>query len=73
MESSIVSTAVLTITDELGGYNQSVWIFTAYMLTYSGKYISGATDTQLSHCTRPAHHLGQVKRHLWQKTINSSG
>lgn len=49
MESSIVSTAMLTITDNLGGYNQSVWIFTAYMLTYSGKYIGAKCLTRNSH------------------------
>jgi MFS family permease len=37
LESSIVSTSALTITNELGGYDKSSWIFTAYLLTYGGK------------------------------------
>lgn len=36
MESSVTSTAVLVITDELGGFSKSSWLFTAYLLTYSG-------------------------------------
>jgi MFS family permease len=36
MESSVTSTAVLVITDELGDYEKSSWLFTAYLLTYSG-------------------------------------
>jgi hypothetical protein len=37
MESSIISTAVVDITDQLGGYEKSSWLFTAYLLTYCGK------------------------------------
>ncbi|KAF2791393.1 major facilitator superfamily MFS-1 [Melanomma pulvis-pyrius CBS 109.77] len=36
MESSVTSTAVLAITNDLGGYEKSSWLFTAYLLTYSG-------------------------------------
>jgi hypothetical protein len=36
MESSIISTAVVDITDQLGGYEKSSWLFTAYLLTYCG-------------------------------------
>ncbi len=74
MESSIVSTAILTITDDLGGYNQSVWIFTAYLLTYSGNGINADNlHTILTLCARLAHYLGQVERHLRQKTAANSG
>ncbi|RYN60776.1 hypothetical protein AA0114_g1074 [Alternaria tenuissima] len=34
LESTIISTAIVDITDELGGYEKSSWLFTAYMLTY---------------------------------------
>lgn len=37
MDSSIASTAILVITDQLGGYDKSSWVFTSYLLTYSGK------------------------------------
>ncbi|ORX97750.1 MFS multidrug transporter-like protein [Clohesyomyces aquaticus] len=36
MESSIISTAVLDITNHLGGYEMSSWLFTAYLVTYCG-------------------------------------
>lgn len=36
MESSVTSTAVVVITDDLGGYEKNSWLFTAYLLTYSG-------------------------------------
>lgn len=38
LESTIISTAIVDITDELGGYEKSSWLFTAYMLTYCSKY-----------------------------------
>jgi hypothetical protein len=34
MDSSIISTAVVDITDHLGGYEKSSWLFTAYLITY---------------------------------------
>ncbi|KAK7186533.1 hypothetical protein DPSP01_002037 [Paraphaeosphaeria sporulosa] len=36
MESTIVSTSVIAITNGLGGYVKSSWLFTSYMLTFSG-------------------------------------
>jgi hypothetical protein len=33
LESTVISTAIVDITDELGGYSKSSWLFTAYMLT----------------------------------------
>ncbi|KAI1733353.1 MFS general substrate transporter [Xylaria scruposa] len=35
-ESSITSTAIAAITNDLGGFDKSTWVFTAYLLTYSG-------------------------------------
>jgi MFS family permease len=37
-DSTIASTAVLTITNDLGGFETSSWIFMAYLLTYSGMW-----------------------------------
>lgn len=37
MDSSIISTSVVDITDHLGGYEKSSWLFTAYLITYCGK------------------------------------
>jgi hypothetical protein len=39
LESTVISTAIVDTTDELGGYEKSSWLFTAYMLTYCSKYI----------------------------------
>jgi hypothetical protein len=33
-ESTIIATALVDITNDLGGYGKSSWLFTAYMLTY---------------------------------------
>jgi MFS family permease len=34
VEALIASTDVLAITDDLGGYEKSSWVFTAYLLTF---------------------------------------
>ncbi|EAT91562.1 hypothetical protein SNOG_00067 [Parastagonospora nodorum SN15] len=34
MDSSIISTAVVNISDDLGGYEKSSWLFTGYLITY---------------------------------------
>ncbi|KAH7330433.1 MFS multidrug transporter-like protein [Rhexocercosporidium sp. MPI-PUGE-AT-0058] len=39
MEATIVSTSVIAITNDLGGFSKSVWIFTGFLLTYSGLVI----------------------------------
>lgn len=36
MDTSIASTSILLITDELGGFDKSSWAFTSYLLTYCG-------------------------------------
>lgn len=36
MDTSITSTAILTITDQLGGFEKYSWVFTAYMLSFCG-------------------------------------
>jgi hypothetical protein len=37
LDSSIISTSVVDITDNLGGYEKSSWLFTAYLITFCGK------------------------------------
>jgi len=44
LESTVISTAIVDITDELGGYEKSSWLFTAYMLTYCSKHFLTLTD-----------------------------
>ena len=36
-EVSIVSTSLLTITNELKGFNHSSWVVDAYLITYTGR------------------------------------
>jgi hypothetical protein len=40
LESTVISTAIVDITDELGGYEKSSWLFTAYMLTYCSRILT---------------------------------
>lgn len=35
-----MSTSLVTITDDLGGFNKTSWIVTAYLTTYTGAYWS---------------------------------
>ncbi|KAF2469066.1 MFS multidrug transporter-like protein [Lindgomyces ingoldianus] len=35
-ESSVTSTTIVSITNDLGGFQGSSWVFTAYLLTYGG-------------------------------------
>jgi hypothetical protein len=46
MESTIVSTSVVAITNGLGGYVKSSWLFTSYMLTFSGRVLSSLAYTE---------------------------
>ncbi|KAF2650365.1 MFS general substrate transporter [Lophiostoma macrostomum CBS 122681] len=39
MDSSITSTAIVTISDDLGQYDKSPWVLSAYMLTYGALQI----------------------------------
>ncbi|KAF2108387.1 major facilitator superfamily domain-containing protein [Lophiotrema nucula] len=48
LEWCITSTAVLSITDDLGGYEQSSWIFTAYLLTFCGLQIIWAKISDIA-------------------------
>jgi hypothetical protein len=40
LESTVISTAIVDITDDLGGYEKSSWLFTAYMLTYCSRFFT---------------------------------
>lgn len=39
LEATIVATSLLSITNDLHGFDQSSWIITAYMLTYTGEVV----------------------------------
>lgn len=40
MEVTIVSTSLLTISNDFGDFDQSNWIVIAYLSTYSGQFVS---------------------------------
>ena len=40
MEVSIVSTSLVSITDDFHGFGQTSWLITAYLSTYTGRYKS---------------------------------
>ena len=64
LESTVLSTAIVDITDELGGYSKSSWLFTAYMLTYCSSSPSPPpsllTNSKLS---RPPNDMGKSLGH----------
>jgi len=39
LETTIVSTSLVSIVNDLKGFGQSGWVVTAYMLTYTGRYL----------------------------------
>ena len=42
LEVSIVSTSLVTITNEFHAFGSSTWIVIAYLLTYTGSYLSNS-------------------------------
>lgn len=40
IETTIVSTALVSITDALHGFNSRDWIVTSYLLTYTGRVLT---------------------------------
>ena len=38
LETSIVSTSLVSITNALGGFEQRDWVVTAYLISYTGTY-----------------------------------
>lgn len=39
LETTIVSTSLISITDSLNGFDQRNWVVTSYLLTFSGTLI----------------------------------
>lgn len=39
VETTIVSTSLVSITDALSGFDKRDWIVTAYLLTYTGMFL----------------------------------
>ena len=57
---SIVSTSLISITDDLKGFSQGSWVVTAYLITYTGKILTRslrgkgvAGNVIADHCTFP--------------------
>lgn len=67
MESSIISTAIVDITDHLGGYGKSSWLFEAYFVTYCGRIVASFHDYLLI-IRMPPNDLGESLRHYRAET-----
>ncbi|PSN70773.1 hypothetical protein BS50DRAFT_267800 [Corynespora cassiicola Philippines] len=66
MESTIVSTSVVTITNDLGGYVEISWIFTSYLLSFSGENFLHSPSISLltlMAIARVSNHMGQSFRY----------
>lgn len=48
VEGTIAATALISITNDLRGFNESSWIITAYMLTYTCLFSTHACAMQCS-------------------------
>ena len=61
LEVTIVSTTLVTITDDLESYSQASWIITTYLLTYTGKRITDDREGREPDLTprRIPHRLGK--------------
>lgn len=72
LETTIVSTSLVSITNALDGFLYRDWVVTAYLLTYTGNYASTLsreqrveTEVELSeYVTRVPHNIRKVQRHL---------
>lgn len=61
LDSSIISTSVVDITDNLGGYEKSSWLFTAYLITFCGTYSRRRDGSApISDLYRTIHDLGKA-------------
>lgn len=69
VETTIVSTALVSITDALHGFDSRDWIITSYLLTYTGTHttIRNTTLRFLTERNRISCHLCQVQRCLRQE------
>ena len=67
LETTIVSTSLVSIGDALHRFDQSGWVVTSYLLTYTGAPFSVLLTTyslKLTGGNRLSDHLCQVQRHL---------
>ncbi|TGJ79408.1 hypothetical protein E0Z10_g9361 [Xylaria hypoxylon] len=73
-ESSITSTAITSITDDLGSFEKSSWVFTAYLLTYSAFPIllSKLSDI-LGRACGASQTLVQLIMFRWVKGLGAGG
>jgi hypothetical protein len=69
LDSSIISTSVVDITDQLGGYEKSSWLFTAYLITFCGKYNCNHfwSLKLITQCCRSLDDMGKALRHYGSK------
>lgn len=59
LEVSIVSTALIAIANDLDGFDQTGWVVTGYLLTYTGKSEIHAS-TRIVDNRFPLHEANQI-------------
>lgn len=65
LETTIVSTALVSISDALNDFELRNWIVTSYFLTYTGNPFLACYRTRLIF-QRFSDHLRKIKQYIWQ-------
>ena len=68
LEISIVSTSLVTITDDFHAFGSSIWIVIAYLLTYTGTYMP-----ERAVCALLTFHLQAFLLYMLRRAISSAG
>jgi hypothetical protein len=62
LETTIVSTSLVSMVNELQGFSQAGWVITAYFLTYTGEWLLGDVDGWVHLLTASS----RIPRHIFQ-------
>jgi hypothetical protein len=68
LETTIVSTSLVSITNALDGFELRDWIVTAYLISYTGTLPSNSLDCKdwVLICRIP-HNLRKIQRRVWKE------
>ena len=74
LEITIVSTSIVPITNDLGGFSKNSWVLEAYLLTYVGIYtFLHPVSISFTNVDRLPNNLVQIQRHLRPQTHPITG
>lgn len=72
LEIPVVTTALVGISDELGGFRKASWVSTSYLLGYAGGIIQESVPNHtIDFSCRLYHHLCQNERYIWKEIYAS--